>query len=88
MTLEELSQKLDLDLSHYRLQASNVPIIEGSLYNILGRQLFELYQKYEISSEDQRQMEALTYFLQSFALREDRAVPATEEKSSWWNWKK
>lgn len=75
MKTDEIIDRLSLEEKHYELQELKLPVVEGSLYNTLGLELFKLYEKYEVEKEDQRRMEAIAFVLQCFALSRD-----TDEK--------
>lgn len=82
MKLVDVLQLLKLEDKHYEWVEQRVPSIEPSLYNTLGRRLYEIYQKYSVEASDQRELEALHYLLVSFLLRQDpQSRPA---KKSWW----
>lgn len=68
MKPDELTRPLGLESKHYHNEKVLVPVIDSHLYTTLGKQLFELYETYKISSVDQRQIERLSYLLMTFTL--------------------
>jgi len=72
MSIEDLMSRLDIHPEHLEIKTGSVPVVEPGVYNTLGKQLFELYQKYNVSSEDQRRLESAIYFLQTFAVNKRR----------------
>lgn len=79
MTLDELVLHSRLEPKHYEKAHVRIPVIESSLYTTLGRQLFEYYQKYKISTDDQRDLERLNFLLMSFVLSR------SQQKVGLWN---
>ena len=69
---------LGLEANHYRIENVSVPVINSHLYTVLGRRLFDLYQKYSVGLEDQREIESLSQLLSNFI--QHREQPA---KMSW-----
>lgn len=80
--MKELLERLELKEKHFDWQKLNVPVVEPGLYNTLGRRLFDLYRKYNISESDQREFESIAFVLHSF-------VEARKQKN-WWGrmWKR
>ncbi len=69
MDVEEISKNLGLEQDrHFQIQKMKVPVIESELYTSLGKELYDLYRKYEISRDDQRQIERLSFALMTFTL--------------------
>jgi hypothetical protein len=68
MKLDELTKPLGLEEKHFKIETTSLPIIDSSIYTTFGRRLYELYNKYKISSEDQREIERLGFLLVSFTL--------------------
>lgn len=77
MNSRDLIQSIRIEEKHVSWYRAEVPQVDPGLYNTLGRQLFDLYQKYSVSSEDQRQIEKLSWILQSFNL-------AAAARKPWW----
>lgn len=75
MITKELLGKLSLQDKHYSWSSVQVPRVEPGVYNTLGMRLFELYRKYNITPEDQRELEALQWALQSFVMTQERIKP-------------
>lgn len=67
MSFEEITERFHIGPEHFETKKLETPVLEPGVYNILGKQLFELYQKYEVSWEDQRKIEGLVYLLESSA---------------------
>lgn len=78
MKADELTKPLGLEEKHFRNEKLSVPIIDSHLYTTLGRQLYELYDRYEVTSSDQRQIERLVYLLTAFTLSKESRRPR------WW----
>ncbi len=51
---------------HFESKKLATPVIDSHLYTSLGKQLFDLYEKYKVAPQDQRQMERLSYLLLTF----------------------
>jgi hypothetical protein len=68
MKHEEVTRPLGLENKHFRIKRMGVPVVDSSLYTTFGRRLFEFYKKYEVSPEDQREFERLSFLLMSFTL--------------------
>lgn len=83
MKLKQLLETLNLDEKHYRSMTADLPIVEGGLYNTLGRQLFDLYQTYEVSKADQRKIESICFLLQSFVLKHDLQSSVEPPSKKW-----
>ncbi len=66
MRPDDLMAALGLEKKHYDLDSVEVPVIDSHLYTTLGRRLFELYEKYSVASEDQRDFERLSFILTCF----------------------
>ena len=77
MNSRDLINSMKLEDKHVAWHKMEVPRVDPGVYNTLGRQLFDLYQKYKVSSEDQRQIEKLSWVLQSFVLTE-------KAPKAWW----
>lgn len=77
MKVEEYISRSELQESHYQLEKIKLPVIDSSLYTTLGKRLFDLYKKYEITQEDQRDLEMMNHLLVTFVL--SRSVT----KKSW-----
>jgi len=75
MMAKELLERISLQSKHFSWNRVNVPKIDPGVYNTLGRRLFELYRKYNISAEDQRELEALQWALQSFVASQEQSKP-------------
>ena len=77
MTLEEIAAKASLDPArHYELQVRHAPVLDSQLYTSLGKRLFDVYEKYSIEPADQREVEALSYFLVSFTVHRNAPRPS------------
>lgn len=72
MKLESLVEKVGLDQKHFEFKSIQTAVVEPGVYNSLGQQLFELYQKYKIESHDQRQLEHLSFLMLSFVLEREQ----------------
>lgn len=72
MRLKELTDLLEIQKRHYVLKRQETPILDPGIYSILGRRLYDLYQKYDIQKEDQRVLESISYLLVSKNLDVDR----------------
>ncbi len=83
MTTEDLVKSLDLESRHYTVEYVKIPIIDGHLYTTLGRQLFDIYQRLKISSEDQREIERLSFALQSFTFKRMQPTPLWQRLRTW-----
>lgn len=68
MKAESVVTQLELQTTHFRWQKFQLPVVDAGIYNTLGRRLFDLYKKYEVSAPDQREIEALIFTLQSHNL--------------------
>jgi hypothetical protein len=77
MNKQELHQRLSLEEKHFEWLIAELPRVDPGIYQTLGRQLFDLYEKYQVSPEDQRRFEALTWVLQGFVHTQRAAKP-------WW----
>jgi hypothetical protein len=75
--MKEAIEHLHLDSKHYECRSVELPIIEAGLYATLGKRLFEIYRKYDVAKEDQRELESLSFILQGFLL-------ARRQKRSFW----
>ena len=73
MKRDDLISESGLEERHYKLDSLDLPVIEASLYTTLGRRLFEFYQKYNMTSEDQREIERLSFLLMTFTV--SRSLP-------------
>ncbi len=82
MKTTEITEELGLQRHHFKLQALDIPIIDSHLYTTLGRRLYEQYQKYGVASQDQREMERLTFLLISFTLTRE------QKSKNLWGWLK
>ena len=78
MKIKDIAANLGLKEQHYFVQQIDAPVVDAGVYNIFGRQLFDLYQKYKISSEDQRQMEGLAFIMTTFVINQ-----TNKSKKSW-----
>ncbi len=76
MTFDELIAKSDLQPHHYELKSHSVPIINASVYTIIGKRLYELYKQHGISSEDQREIERINFLLMSYVLSRSLQKPS------------
>lgn len=72
MKIEEVIRPLGLENKHIQFADFQIPVIESSIYTTFGRRLFELYDRYEINPEDQREIERLSFLLMIFTLERDR----------------
>lgn len=73
MTVKEISESIGLQEDrHFRLKKMKVPVIETEYYTSLGRDLYELYRKYNVSRDDQRKIESLAYALVTFTMSRNR----------------
>ncbi len=71
MKISELVKTLELEEGrHFQMEKAHIPLLDSHLYTPLGRRLFDLYQKYKIETNDQRELEALCYLLTSFTLKQ------------------
>lgn len=77
MKLETLVEKTGLDEKHYELKNLKSAVVDPGVYNSLGQQLFELYQKYKIEKQDQRQLEHLSFLMLSFVLEREQKSAAS-----------
>ena len=89
MKIEELTRRLELEEPrHFRREDVNFPVIDSHLYTVLGRRLFELYEKYKIEKDDQRDLESLIGLLTGFLIQ--RETQSSENKNSrgplWKKW--
>lgn len=88
MKLSSLLVELDLEQKHISRVPAELPIVESGLYNTLGRQLYDFYQKYKVEKADQRKIEALCFLLQGFTMRQDLQKefdsPSKSTKKRWW----
>jgi len=75
MMAKDLLEKLSLQDKHFSWNRVDVPRVDPGVYNTLGRRLYELYQKYRITAEDQRELEALQWTLQSFIMSQEQTKP-------------
>jgi len=75
MKISDFVKGLELENHHYDLRRLSVPVVDAALYTTLGRRLFELYKKLQISSEDQREIERLAFALQIFTLSRESRPP-------------
>ncbi|TVQ76688.1 MAG: hypothetical protein EA369_09795 [Bradymonadales bacterium] len=78
MIVEKLMERVHLEEGHFELKSTEMPVLEPGVYQVLGKQLFEIYQNYKVSEQDQRRIESLCFFLQSSALLRQRP-----ERSGW-----
>ena len=86
MTIEEILKNLELkENKHYAIEKREIPVIDSHLYTPLGKQLFDLYQKYKISREDQRQFETLCFLLSAFVIQKKPDSVWKKLKSRIWN---
>ena len=72
MKLKDVTKVLDLEEKHYQSKRLKVPVIDSMIYTSLGKQLFDLYEKYKVESADQRKLESLSFLLTSFTLERDK----------------
>ncbi len=82
MKVEQVVEAVGLEPKHFHLENLPVPVIESGLYTTLGKQLFELYRKYKITSEDQREIENLAFLLSSFTVH--REIPKRSFIQKFW----
>jgi len=76
MSPEELVKSLGLtEGRHFKNLEIELPVIDSHLYTSLGKELFDLYEKYKVSPEDQRQVEALNFLLMGFVFDRNKKVP-------------
>ncbi len=76
MSSREIFERISLEEKHFSWTSIDAPRVEPGGRHTLGRRLFELYQKYEVSSEDQREIESLVWVLQS--------TIASNTPKPWW----
>jgi hypothetical protein len=74
MKIEELMAKFHLTDKHVEQRVSVVPVLEPGIYNILGKELYELYKKYGMEEQDQRRLEGICYLLQSFTVYQQSSM--------------
>lgn len=84
--MKDLLKKIGLEEKHFEWKKIDVPVVDPGLYNTLGRQLFEFYEKYKIENEDQRQMESISFVLTSFI--ESRRNSSQTKWKRWMPWKR
>ena len=70
--LQKLLKRLELEEKHYEPCEISAIAVEPSIYNSLGKRLFDFYQKYSVSPDDQREIEALAFVLNSFVLNREQ----------------
>ena len=75
MKTADLIKNLELEAHHYHMHSLRVPVIDTQLYTTLGRRLFDVYQRLQISSEDQREIERIAFALQIFTLSRESRPP-------------
>lgn len=78
MKWKEIVDGLELEEQHFQLKRLKAPIIQPEIYPTLGKRLYELYRRYNISERDQREFEKLSFCLLSFLLRREE-----ESKETW-----
>jgi len=71
MKIEEITSQAGLETKHYKIKTLDAPIIDSMLYTSLGKQLYDLYEKYKVDKQDQRQLESLCFLLTSFTLERE-----------------
>jgi len=80
MRLSDLEERLGIQPQHYQLKDSRIPVVEPGLYNTLGRRLYDLYQRYELTSEDQREVESICFLLSAFVWERGQRSPSFWER--------
>lgn len=81
--MKEVIENLNLEPKHYTTRKMEIPVVDAGLYNTLGRRLFDLYRKYDVTKEDQREFESLCFTLQSFLLERRQSRDFWERLKFW-----
>jgi hypothetical protein len=78
---DELTRLLEIQSpAHYEMKSIDAVLIRSELYTTLGKRLYDLYGRYNISRDDQREIEALAHVLMTFTMSRHQAPKSVFER--------